>query len=142
MNLRRAKTSKFNKKQKRKGSSSQGIQYQTLRNRRDQQNSLGVRLWFGTRGRRFKFSLRDRFFQADTNNFWPCRPHGVRRFLAARTLQFHKRSGIAKFTFDIDKKSTTIWLWIVSVQHLRLCPIPLGGRWSSGSPAGLPLCMD
>jgi hypothetical protein len=34
----------------------------------------------------------------------------------------------AKFMLDIDRKSTTIWLWIDWVQHLRLCLIQPGGR--------------
>jgi hypothetical protein len=38
-----------------------------------------------------------------------------------------QKSGIAKFTLDIDKQSTTIWLWINWVQHLRLCLIQPGG---------------
>ena len=37
-------------------------------------------------------------------------------------------SGIARFTFDVARKSTTIWLWIIWVQHLRLCLIQPGGR--------------
>jgi hypothetical protein len=39
-----------------------------------------------------------------------------------------QRPGIAKFTLDIDRKSTTIWLWIDWVQHLRLWLIQPGGR--------------
>lgn len=33
-----------------------------------------------------------------------------------------------KFALDIHEQSTTLWLWINWVQHLRLCPIPPGGR--------------
>ena len=35
---------------------------------------------------------------------------------------------IAKFRLDTDRISTTIWLWIGWVQHLRLCLIPPVGR--------------
>jgi hypothetical protein len=33
-----------------------------------------------------------------------------------------------KSTLDIATKSTTIWLWIDWIQHLRLCRIQPGGR--------------
>jgi hypothetical protein len=39
-----------------------------------------------------------------------------------------KKSGIAKFILDTDRTSTTIWLWIGWVQHLRLCLIPPVGQ--------------
>jgi hypothetical protein len=39
-----------------------------------------------------------------------------------------QKSGIAKFTLDIDRKSTTLWLWINWVQHLRLCLIQPAGQ--------------
>jgi hypothetical protein len=37
-------------------------------------------------------------------------------------------SRLAKLAFDINRKYTTIWLWIYWVQHLRLCLIQPGGR--------------
>ncbi len=39
-----------------------------------------------------------------------------------------QQTGIAKFMLDIDRRITTIWLWIDWVQHLRLCLIPPVGR--------------
>jgi hypothetical protein len=33
-----------------------------------------------------------------------------------------------KIMLDTGRKSTTIWLWIGWIQHLRLCPIPPAGR--------------
>src|ERR1700724_3283814 len=39
-----------------------------------------------------------------------------------------QKSRIAKFTVDIDGKSTTIRLWINWIQHLRLYLIQPGGR--------------
>ena len=47
-----------------------------------------------------------------------------------------------KFTLDINRKSTTIRLWIHWVQHLRLCLIQPGERCSNGFHMGLRLCMD
>jgi hypothetical protein len=38
-----------------------------------------------------------------------------------------QKSGIAKFTLDIDRQSTTIRLWINWVQHSLLCLIQPGG---------------
>jgi hypothetical protein len=39
-----------------------------------------------------------------------------------------QQSGIAQFTLDTDRKSTTIRLWIGWVLPLRLCLIPPAGR--------------
>jgi hypothetical protein len=39
-----------------------------------------------------------------------------------------QKSEVAKLILDTFGKSTTIWLWIDWVQHLRLCPIPPGER--------------
>ena len=39
-----------------------------------------------------------------------------------------QKSGIARFTLDMYRKSTTIWLWIDWAQHSRLCLIRPGGR--------------
>jgi len=35
---------------------------------------------------------------------------------------------LARIPIDIQENSTTIWLWIGWVQHLRLCLIQPGGR--------------
>jgi hypothetical protein len=45
---------------------------------------------------------------------------------STRSEKQGQQSGIAKFTVDIDRQSTTIWLWINWVQHLRLCLIQPG----------------
>jgi hypothetical protein len=47
--------------------------------------------------------------------------------LSAIRDQEQKR-GTGKFLVDICGQSTTIWLWIVWVQHLRLCLIQPGGQ--------------
>jgi hypothetical protein len=39
-------------------------------------------------------------------------PHTGKHELAQMSGFRDQRSGIAKFTLDIDRKSTTIWLWI------------------------------
>ena len=39
-----------------------------------------------------------------------------------------RKYGLAKIPIDIQWKSTTIWLWMAWVQHLRLCLIQPGGR--------------
>jgi hypothetical protein len=57
-------------------------------------------------------------------------------------VEIREQSGITKFRLDIDRKSTTIWLWIGWVLHLRLCLIPPAGRWSNDSHMGPPLCID
>ncbi len=46
--------------------SAQLIQQQSLGNSKIQQISISLGIWFGTRGRRFKSSLPDQFFQTDT----------------------------------------------------------------------------
>jgi hypothetical protein len=45
-----------------------------------------------------------------------------------RVQRSRAKSGIAKFAFDIGRKSTTIWLWIVWVQHSQLWLIQRVGR--------------
>jgi hypothetical protein len=47
---------------------------------------------------------------------------------SARSEISEKNQEIEKLTLDVDRKSTTIWLWINWVQHLRLCLIQPGGR--------------
>jgi hypothetical protein len=48
--------------------------------------------------------------------------------LPTRGLQLAQKSGLARIPIDIQGKSTTMWLWIAWIQHLRLCLIQLGGR--------------
>ena len=87
-----AKASDFNKEQLLSTNGVQEVQYQSIGNNRIPQSSIGIGIWFGTRGSEVQIlSSPSIYFNKDTSDFWLPAHSDVGDFVAAGSSMINKQ---------------------------------------------------